>query len=1035
MTEHTKPKPDDTDPVRLRDDDRVEKELNRILTRLAALREDDPAPLNMDFGDVHVTSGRPRKMRRLHSWRASRSSIKYAVAGTYSYSPRFIKKRGPQKSGRLAWNSLFPAHIRHINSRYSGYRRRWLQESYARRSSVMQKLLEATPEVKVVDLSLTHFTFDRWIDPEYELRMDEMSVFTTCLNATTWADTTGVLFLFGAPQMPYSEALRTIDWTQPISIHTLREMKMGGLADLLAVRTNQNINQLVFFQLVARHWTVFHHVLNYPGGGPPDVRWFNSLPASEAYLQDIQDQFVVQQFFVRPRGLAPPPYAPSRRYTAVYLNLQRDQYTCGFWAVYVAFAIILGFNPDNMVARDLDSAGIKELTGSVYAVFVGDGVGASMGLIQNLFGRFGPTVLLGTTSPETIISRRPSNMARAVVGNETEASRILAGILEAPSGSVSVQTSQAPTLPAVTLDENYRDLLPGPGEPRVWVLGNAQMRPLHMSALINGGRLADGILDGFFFCYIIDHLIEKGVGMDDLTFHIADRAVSEPLVKGARAKAGMPPPQPSNKKKPKRVRWFEKFNVFEKNRLILPIYWPPLEHWLLAAVFFKTTSIRIYDSIYQPSGSRAHAIFGRLMEMLLYEHLQLYGTPLPASWPAWSQKENVPHVPQQNNGVDCGLFTITFGMATVEDDLPDASTFKYTPADAAADRIRFANRINIGIRADQTNHKALKLVPRSPSRPPSPALSVSSIHPVPDLEEEVPGKINEPEVVSEELLARQTIPKIDRFILVKSPVATMDLFFPVRVISLDVDRVEVEWFCESLFLDARIAVPSGRFHLTLEEWHERANQTLTAGQVAPIKWPAALGFWHRSLPPLISSSNRMPELLAHLESQLDTMATALRGSTVPDVTLMAIMHDARSDYKAFTDKALWLVWKPAPGIAAEVTQLSQKLAAQVVNRDIRPATGSAAELEERSDGDITVCRIASVMLWVWVLTSLTNSTPVEAYNSIKADAFRQPSMPVEYVWLAYKEVLELVMHGRLHPTLQIIVPGIIVPDLELDFSP
>ncbi|KAJ6466523.1 hypothetical protein C8R47DRAFT_1223957 [Mycena vitilis] len=184
--------------------------------------------------------------------------------------------------------------------------------------------------------------------------------------------------------------------------------------------------------------------------------------------------------------------------------------------------------------------------------------------------------------------------------------------------------------------------------------------------------------------------------MAELRFHIVAREDSEPLMQGPRARdraQGMAPPQPSNKKFGVRERWFSKLDIFQKDHLIIPVFWKPLKHWVLVVVFFADTKIRVYDSLRQPKGTRAKAIHGRVMDMLMHEHRVLYSIPLPPAWAADPVAEAAPLVPQQDNAFDCAIFMIAFAESTAEGRSIEAPDFRYTPQNAAEDRIRIANRL------------------------------------------------------------------------------------------------------------------------------------------------------------------------------------------------------------------------------------------------------------------------------------------------------------------------------------------------------
>ncbi|KAJ7431780.1 hypothetical protein FB451DRAFT_1381338 [Mycena latifolia] len=111
----------------------------------------------------------------------------------------------------------------------------------------------------------------------------------------------------------------------------------------------------------------------------------------------------------------------------------------------------------------------------------------------------------------------------------------------------------------------------------------------------------------------------------------------ESLVKAARNSSGIAPPARSNERRfGPRTHWFENFNIFDKQCLIIPMFWESIKHWLLSEVFFASRQIRIYDSIRSGGQRRQKALFDRTREMLQFEHKQHYDEALPVSWSTWS---------------------------------------------------------------------------------------------------------------------------------------------------------------------------------------------------------------------------------------------------------------------------------------------------------------------------------------------------------------------------------------------------------------
>lgn len=166
--------------------------------------------------------------------------------------------------------------------------------------------------------------------------------------------------------------------------------------------------------------------------------------------------------------------------------------------------------------------------------------------------------------------------------------------------------------------------------------------------------------------------------------------------------------------------------------MIVPIAWGAantIKHWLVAAVFFNSRQIRIYDSI--RGGTRwQQALFERVREMLDSEHQRHYKEPLPTSWEQWSTEvrciaainmtqtdlfQCVPNVSQQNNDQDCGIYAILSSICLAS--MLDPSLATHTAKDISNARIRIANRLNQAIRSCDQNAEALR---QSVSRVPTP---------------------------------------------------------------------------------------------------------------------------------------------------------------------------------------------------------------------------------------------------------------------------------------------------------------------------
>ncbi|KAJ7310843.1 hypothetical protein DFH08DRAFT_898478 [Mycena albidolilacea] len=409
-------------------DETVFSEVTNSFEKLRAWEEEERSnELEPSFGEFQLvtSSGRPANAKPLRPWR--RKQV-YAAADRYGYSPRFVKKRGPAKRSRLHWNSLLPAFRRNNNPRRAAYMHHIRQHAMlgvlalnnvdAASESVqnptttfnIQTNISATSGefaapndndefLNAEDHALTQLNGLQWINDDYELRLDEMGVFLAFFNACSIAIDNGIIFLCGGVDNPFATALRSMDWTQPLSVEQLRQGHMSVLADLVASRRNNRVKHIIFFDVRYHHWTTFYHSL---ATNPPALSWFNTprQPDVETPTGDIQDQIVLHQFFLRFRPQGPPMQVPVPLHP-IYLarGLQQDSYTCGFWVVYLGLLFLLDFEPINSAARDLN---IKELVCPIYIAFLADEHGVPVSLLYNLLSTFRPQVDLSQLPPDTI---------------------------------------------------------------------------------------------------------------------------------------------------------------------------------------------------------------------------------------------------------------------------------------------------------------------------------------------------------------------------------------------------------------------------------------------------------------------------------------------------------------------------------------------------------------------------------------------------------------------------------------------------------
>ncbi|KAF8155065.1 hypothetical protein K438DRAFT_1777942 [Mycena galopus ATCC 62051] len=322
------------------------------------------------------------------------------------------QKSEPPRHGRLNFNSVFPIHHCHTNTCWVDYlhhlRRSRMMGSFsispgsfnsgAPNPDSDQLNTSAAPHdndefLNTEDLALHSSDVQRWVVPKYEMQFDELLLFVEFFNNSTAAIEQGTIFLCGPSISYFANKLRELDWTQSISPEELRQAGMTTLANLISMRAH------------ARHWTTVYHALRTP---QPHLVLYNSKgerPEAPPPPDDRHDHLILNLFFRDSH----PPIPPDRVHWVInplYLGLQHDSYTCGFWVVYIGFSLILGFD---MVNNAITSMDIKELVGPIYVSFIMDPLGVPASLIHVLFSVFRPSLQLGHLPSDLVFSQRPTH--------------------------------------------------------------------------------------------------------------------------------------------------------------------------------------------------------------------------------------------------------------------------------------------------------------------------------------------------------------------------------------------------------------------------------------------------------------------------------------------------------------------------------------------------------------------------------------------------------------------------------------------------
>lgn len=109
------------------------------------------------------------------------------------------------------------------------------------------------------------------------------------------------------------------------------------------------------------------------------------------------------------------------------------------------------------------------------------------------------------------------------------------------------------------------------------------------------------------------------------------------------------------------VKWTKNINVFELDKILFPINYKN-SHWTLACVYIEKKEIHYFDSYIEKGNSHGHRYTDKsvyymsgLIQWIMDEGMNKHKPQREVEWKLINQSKICP---QQENDLDCGVFTI-----------------------------------------------------------------------------------------------------------------------------------------------------------------------------------------------------------------------------------------------------------------------------------------------------------------------------------------------------------------------------------------
>ncbi|RDX45266.1 hypothetical protein OH76DRAFT_1486437 [Lentinus brumalis] len=722
---------------RMATDERQDKELDGIYRRIEQQEEAEKqaarsaamrATLNIPASHhKSTTPGRPKNIvpmqpHRTPTHKHAHRNAKLALLQGSPGSPtpnesgriqplRFSRVPGRPKTKRLAANSLMPD-----DPEVRRAARMLAQRQHDARTNDNETASEQSSNPFMPEeCTMAALDFERWADPEYELRLDEVWHFVDLLNQSALAVSTG-LMLWTSPAQPLADAMASMELGSRTMVAELRERKHGKFAELAETRVDGIVKHVVFLHHERHHWTVHHHNLTT---GPRTVTSWNSM-GPETAATNLDGQHVIARtiqgslpndIIAYAVDLTIDPVLAIAQHTETSMStaMQQDSHSCGFWAILFAWALVLDFDIQQPAVSELPVEALKELLEHLWVSYVSDEGGLEKEVVRESFEVFSP--LVDWDSMPSYFALRPETQqgttpSVALAGNHSELAGGTSGLPTTRNIPADNLTLVMPGILHDAVAEVKLAALLREPEDSWWETGPARFQKwtVRTAAALEG--VSKYLFDGLLYGVVEDLKARRWdlsfgaeptcsrldpskiyVGSAQITYHI-------PKAAGVRGDKSLAPPGSH-----KRGRWFTE-NIFDYDMVMLPTFWEASKHWILACVDMRKKKIEVYDSI--RDWGRGRALYRRVYKLIQheYEHWRASrarggealgdgqggeGDMTEDGWAEQEPNEYHKHVPQQGDGTQhCAIYIVRFMVEIFAGRSPSDPTLSFSSAQAEA---------------------------------------------------------------------------------------------------------------------------------------------------------------------------------------------------------------------------------------------------------------------------------------------------------------------------------------------------------------